>query len=116
VATWDDVRRLALGHEGVEQVVSRGSAAWRTSRRQLVWERPLRKTDLRELGAEAPSGPVLAALVEDEGEKLALVADDPSVFFTTSHFDGHRIVLVRLDAIRSDRLAELIAAAYEHAN
>ena len=116
MATWDDVRELALAHVGVEEVVSRGSAAWRTKNRQLAWERPLRRADIVELGDAAPQGPVVAFLVLDEGVKLGLAQTEPDLFFTTSHFDGHRIVLARLDALDRDRLAELIEEAWEIAS
>ena len=41
-----------------------------------------------------------------------MLADDPSVYFTTPHFDGYPIVLVRLDAIADDELRELIVEAW----
>lgn len=110
--TWDDVRKIAMSHDGVEEVTSRGSLAWRTKKRQVAWERPLRKTDLRELGLDAQEGDVLGILVEDEGEKLALVEAEPRIFFTTSHFAGHRIVLARLAELDRARLAELVEVAY----
>jgi hypothetical protein len=50
--------------------------------------------------------------VPDEGAKLALVADDPDVYFTTSHFDGYPAVLVQLDHISVDELAELAVEAW----
>jgi hypothetical protein len=31
---------------------------------------------------------VYAARTADEGVKLALIADNPAVYFTTPHFDG----------------------------
>ena len=95
---------------------SRGSAAWRTRNRQLTWERPLRKADVAELGDAAPTGPVIAFLVLDEGVKRALVQSEPDLFFTTSHFDGHRIVLARLEALDRRRLAELVEDAWEVAS
>ncbi|MBN9110686.1 MAG: hypothetical protein J0I34_18140 [Pseudonocardia sp.] len=41
----------------------------------------------------------------------ALIADDPADLFTTPHFDGDRTVLVRLDAIAADELAEVVEGA-----
>ena len=69
----------------------------------FVWERPLRKSDRDALGDAAPEGPIMAARVEHEIAKQALLADDPEVFFTTPHFDGYPIVLVRLDRISARR-------------
>ena len=39
---------------------------------------------------------MLGAKTEDEAVKLALIAEDPTVFFTTPHFDGYATVLVHL--------------------
>jgi hypothetical protein len=111
VATWDDVRELALALPGVEEGVSRGTAVWRVGK-LVVWDRPLRARDREELGAEAPGGPVMGARVADEGEKRALVEAEPDSFFTVHHFDGYPAVLVHLDRIPRDRLAEVITDAW----
>ena len=50
--------------------------------------------------------------VEHLGAKEALLADDPSVFFTIPHFDGYPAVLVRLDRIGFEDLKELIVEAW----
>ena len=44
--------------------------------------------------------------------KLALIAEDPAVFFTTPHFDGYPAILVRLDVISVDELEELLVEAW----
>jgi hypothetical protein len=111
VATWDDVREFALALPGVEEGVSRGTAVWRVGK-LVVWDRPLRARDLEELGSDAPDGTVMGAAVADEGEKRALVAAQPELFFTVHHFDGYPAVLVRLDRIPRDRLAEVITDAW----
>ena len=77
-----------------------------------MWERPLRKSDLAALGDAAPDGPILGARVEHEGAKQALLADDSGVFFTTPHFDGHPIILARLDAISAEDLREVVVEAW----
>ena len=78
----------------------------------FVWDRPLRKTDVQALGDMAPQGPILAARVPDEGAKQALAATQPDVYFTTPHFDGYPIILVRLDQIAGPELDELITEAW----
>ena len=58
---------------------------------------------------------VIMLWVESESDKLALVQDPGSPFFTTSHFDGHPSVLVRasrLSEITTTELAELIQDAW----
>jgi hypothetical protein len=78
----------------------------------FVWERPLRRSDLEELGDAAPEGTVLGARVPDEGAKAALIADDPDVYFTIHHFDGYPAILCRLDRLDDESLTELAAEAW----
>ena len=112
MATWDEVRAIALELPAAEEVISRDLCQWKVKGKLFVWERPLRKTDLEALGDDAPDGPILGAWVEHLGAKEALLADDPSVYFTTPHFEGYAIVLARLDAIADDDLRELIVEAW----
>ena len=112
MAGWDDVRRIALGLPETSEGESRGLASWRVRDKAFVWERPLRGTDLRALGDDAPDGPILGARVEHLVAKEALLADDPGVFFTTPHFDGYPAVLVLLEAIGLEDLDEVIVEAW----
>jgi hypothetical protein len=113
VATWDDVRRIALGLPETEEHPTYGGVpSWRVRGKGFVWERPLRRADLEALGDAAPDGPILGARVPDVGAKEALLADDPAVYFTTPHFDGYPAVLVRLRRIGVDELTELITEAW----
>ncbi|MFI2647924.1 MmcQ/YjbR family DNA-binding protein [Micromonospora fulviviridis] len=113
MATWDDVRRIALA---LPETTERGShddlPAWRVRDKLFVWERPLRRADLDALGDAAPDGPILGARVPDLGAKAALLADDPEVYFTTPHFEGYPAVLVRLDRIGVEELTELVTEAW----
>ena len=113
MATWEDVRRLALDLPETDEHGSyEGALAWRVKEKGFVWERPLRKSDLAALGDAAPDGPILCARVPDEGAKQALIADDPSVYFTTPHFNGYPAVLARLDRIGTAELRELVVEAW----
>ena len=112
MATWDDVRRIALGLPEASERESRGLAQWRVGDKLFVWERPLRRSDLAALGDGAPDGPILGARVEHLVAKEALLATEPDVFFTTPHFDGYPAVLVRLDRIGVDELTEVIVEAW----
>ena len=114
MATWDDVRRIATElPEAVDDPgTDRTTTAWRIGRKAFVWERPLRRGDIEALGAAAPTGPILAARVSDEGAKQALVADAPDIYFTTPHFNGYPAVLVQLDQIDVDELRELMTEAW----
>jgi hypothetical protein len=111
MAGWADVRRLALA---LPEAVQRdgGTRDWRVRDKGFVWERPLRKADLAALGDDAPTGPILGVRVADVGVKEALIADRPTVYFTTPHFDGYPAVLVRLEEIDVDELGEIVEAAW----
>lgn len=112
MATWDDVRRLALALPETSEQVSRGLRQWRVRDKGFVWERPLRRADLEALGEQAPEGPILGAHVEHLGAKEALLASEADVCFTTPHFDGYPAVLVRLERAAVEQLAELITEAW----
>jgi hypothetical protein len=113
MATWDDVRRLALALPQTAERVSRdGLLAWDVKDKTFAWERPLRRADLQALGDAAPKGPVLAARVPDLGARQALLAEDGDVYFTTPHFEGYPAVLVRLDRAAVPDLEELLAEAW----
>lgn len=112
MATWDDVRRIALALPETSEGESRGLASWQVRSKGFVWERPLRQADLRALGDEAPTGPILGSRVEHLVAKEALLANDPNVFFTTPHFDGFPAVLVRLEKISVEDLEEVIVEAW----
>ena len=112
MATWDDVRRIALALPEATESTSRGTAAWRVRDKHFVWERPLRGTDRKALGDAAPDGPILGVRVEHLGVKEALLNSDPQVFFTTPHFDGYPAVLVLLERVALDELEELIVEAW----
>jgi hypothetical protein len=112
MASWDDVRRLALALPETNEQTRREHAQWRVRDKLFVWERPLRKIDLEALGDSAPTGPILGARVEHEVAKQALLADDPNVFFTTPHFDGYPAILVQLDKIKVRDLEEVIVEAW----
>jgi len=108
----DDVATVCLALPETTEVTSRGARQWRVKDKLFVWERPLRRSDLDELGDGAPDGTVLGARVPDEGAEAALIADEPDVYFTTHHFDGYPAVLCRLDRLDAQSLTELAAEAW----
>lgn len=112
MATWDDVRRIALALPETEERIARSGRQWRVRDKLFVWERPLRPKEIEALGDDAPEGPILGARVEHLGAKEALLADDPHVFFTTPHFDGYAAILVRLDRISVGDLEEVITEGW----
>lgn len=112
MASFEDVRALALALPEAEERVSRGLLQWRTNGRLFVWERPLLRPDFDALGDAAPDGPILGARVEHLVAKEALLASEPGVFFTTPHFDGNPSVLVRTDRIGPQALEEVVVEAW----
>ena len=112
MATWDDVRNIALALPETTEDVSRDHLFWRVKGKGFVWERPLRGPDLRALRDAAPAGPILGVRVEHVGVKEALCADSPEVFFTIPHFDGYAAVLVQLEKIGLEELREVIVEAW----
>jgi hypothetical protein len=58
---------------------------------------------------------VIVFWVASEADKLALVLDESTPFFTTPHFDGHPSVLLResrLAELTYDELAEVVQDAW----
>jgi hypothetical protein len=95
MATEDDVRRIALSLPGAyEQASYDARPSWRTKPRMFT------------LMADDPD--VAVVWVGSLEEKEALLASEPVKLFTTPHYDGHPILLVRLPALEVDELAELI--------
>ena len=112
MATWEDVRRIALALPETTEGEARGVRRWQVKDKHFVWERPLRRSDLEALGDAAPDGEILGARVEHLVAKEAMLADPAGVFFTTPHFDGYPAILVRLDDISVEDLEEVIVEAW----
>ena len=112
VATWENVRQIALALPETDERESRGVCQWRVKDKLFVWERPLRAKEVAELGDDAPDGAILGARVEHLGAKEALLADDPDLYFTTSHFSGYPAILVRLDRVGLGELREVVTEAW----
>ncbi len=113
MANWQDVHRLALALPETEERIKRELRQWWVKDKLFVWERPLRPKEVEEeFEGDAPDGPILGARVEHIVAKEALLADDPQVFFTTSHFDGYPAILVWLDRISVADLEELVTEAW----
>jgi hypothetical protein len=111
--TWSDVRRVALRLPGTsEEQTSGGNRAWIVNKKFFTWERPLRASDLRALGDKAPKGAILGVRTADLEMKEVLLAGNPSIYFTTPHFDGYPAVLIRLAKISTRELKDVITEAW----
>ena len=97
--TYDDVREIALALPGTfEQASHGGQPSFRTKPRMFAWIR------------DDPEA--LVVWVESEEEKHALVASQPKKFFTTPHYDGYPMVLVRLKTVGKREAMELITESW----
>jgi hypothetical protein len=50
--------------------------------------------------------------VGDEAEKQALLLGEPGLFFRTPTYDHFPLVMVRLDRVDAERIAELVVDAW----
>jgi len=93
----DDVHRLATALPEVTQRTSYGTPAYYVAGKIFarIHDRP----------------GVLVLWCEDLLHREALLATDPEKFFTTDHYRGHASVLVRLDLVDKEELAELLSEA-----
>jgi hypothetical protein len=111
----EDVHELASGmpHVTVERA-GHGPVVYQVGRRSFVFFRNPRPDAVDpQTGARYPD--VIVFWVPSESDKLALVQDEHSPFFTTPHFDGHPSVLVRacrLGELTRQELAEVIEDAW----
>ena len=100
MASPDDLRRLALALPGTTE------GTWYRTPAFLV----AGKGFLR-VRTEDDDG-LLVLPVADLGEYDALLAARPEAFSTTPHYDGYAAVLVALEAVEVDELAELVTEAW----
>ena len=112
MASWRDVRRIALSFPGTSETSSHDHRAWSVNDKFFVWERPLRGSDRKALGAKAPTGEILGVRTDGLEMKEALLASKPRVYFTTPHFDGYPAVLVRLERINVKELSDVTREAW----
>jgi hypothetical protein len=98
MAEWADVVTAGLRFPGVVEGTSYGAPSLKVRDKFLCRLRT---------NPEA-----LVIRVIDVADKEALLLGDPDVFFTTPHYDNYPAVLVRLDAVSSAQLAELVEDAW----
>ena len=112
MATWDDVRSIALDLPGAVEDRSGSTTAWRVGSKAFAWERVLRRGERELLGDRAPDGPALGLRTADPGAVEALVAARPEVFFTVAGYGVHPMVLVHVEHAEFDDLDEAITDAW----
>jgi len=95
--TWDDVVRIGSAFPGVEVTTSYGTPALKA------------KSLMCRLRTDPDA---LVMRVADMGEREALLQGQPEAFFSTPHYDGYPYVLIRLEKVDPQELAELIEEAW----
>lgn len=107
MADSDDLRRIALELDGVVEIPSDGFD-FRVRGRGFVWSYPERVPGSRRVIRTD----VAVLYVGDEAEKQALLLGEPDLFFSAPGYERWPLVLVRLERVTLDRLAELIGDAW----
>lgn len=113
MATLEQAASLAVAFPEVAESLTYGNRAWKVRGKLFVWERPYSKADIKRFGTEPiPDGPILGAMVEDLGEKEAVLASGVRGVFTIPHFDNFAAVLIQLKVVKQKDLRELIENAW----
>jgi hypothetical protein len=110
VTSQADVRRIALSLP--EATEDADSFHFRVAGKGFAWVY-LERVDPRR--ARVPRDDVIAVRVADQLEKDALLALDPTKFFTTDHYNGYPAILVRLPEVEPDELEDLLTDAWRAA-
>lgn len=113
-ASVDDVHRTAGGMPHVTVEAAGTNPVYQVGRRSFVFFRNPRPDAVDPRTGDRLDD-VIVIWVPDEQDKLALVQDPDTPFFTTPHFDGHLSVLVRasrLDEVERDVVVELVQDAW----
>jgi hypothetical protein len=98
MATWADVAAVGARFPGIEEGTSYGTPSLKVRGKFLCRLRT--------------NPDALVMRVIDLADREALLKGEPDVYFTTPHYDGYPAVLVRLEAVSADALAELIEDAW----
>ena len=112
-ATVADLRELAGSRPGATvEYGPKGNDVYQVSRRSFVFFRTPRP-DAVDPDTGERYDDVVVLWVESEVEKQALVEDETTPFFTTTHFDGHPSVLLRTSRIGELSRDELAEGVYD---
>ena len=98
MASWEDVVEIGRRFPGVEEGTSYGTPSL-----------SVRKKFLCRLRTNPDA---LVMRVIDLADAEALLKGQPDVFFITPHYANYPAVLVRMDVVEAEQLAELIEDAW----
>ncbi|MFL6082686.1 MAG: MmcQ/YjbR family DNA-binding protein [Mycobacterium sp.] len=110
-----DVHKIALSMPHVKRIEGpKGNPIYQVGGKSFVFFRTP-QPDAEDHDTGERYADVIMIWVESESDKLSLIQDRDSPFFTTDRFDGHPSVLVRakdLHRIARSELTELIQDAW----
>ncbi|WP_107767386.1 MmcQ/YjbR family DNA-binding protein [Nocardioides terrigena] len=113
-ATVDDIHATALAMPHVTVARTGALPVYQVGAKSFVFFRTPRADAVDPETGERYDD-VIVIWVASEGDKLALVQDEASPFFSTPHFDGHPSVLVRasrVGEVSRDEVVELVQDAW----
>src|SRR5438445_10506676 len=106
-ARLSDVHRIAASMRHVKRLEGpKGNAIYQVGGKSFVFFRTP-QPDAADPRTGERYADVIMFWVESESDKLALVQDPASPFFTTDHYDGHPSVLVRACRLPESTKTEL---------
>jgi hypothetical protein len=108
MADADDVRRIARSLDEAVEIPSEGFD-FRVRNRGFVWSYPERVPGRRRVIRTDRA----VVYVGDESERRALLHGEPELFHAAEGYGEHPVVVVRLDVVGRERLAELITDAWD---
>ncbi len=112
-ATVEDIHEIARSLPGVTRAEG-GVTVYQVSRRSFLFFRNPRPDAVDPETGERYTD-VIVFWVDSEMEKEAILADDSLPFFTTPHFRGHPLVLLRgsrVSELSRDELAGFVEGAW----
>ena len=105
----EEAGRIAQELPEVVQGDRNGRLSWSVAGKTFAWERPFSKADIKRFAdATPPDGPIVAVIVDDLGEKEAVLAANQNGFFTIPHFNGYAAVLIQLKVVGKRALRDAI--------
>ena len=99
---FDTVRRIGLALPGVEDSTAYGNLALKAHGKLLACVPTHRSAEPNSLVVKV-----------DFGDRAALLAEAPDLYYVTEHYVGYPSVLVRLSRVNADVLRDLLDRAYK---
>lgn len=100
--SFDTVRKIGLALPGVEESTAFGAPALKVKGKLMACI-PVNRS--------AEAGSLMVRV--DFGDRAALLAEDPDVYYVTDHYVGYDAVLVRMARVTPDVLRDLLGMAHK---